>query len=62
VEIIGSKRGEVTPFYVTLQVNKSLLRNCVFHPNDVANIMPEEIMHQLGLSVSQPNSEGGFSK
>jgi len=27
VENIGSKYGEVTPFYVTLQVNDSLLHN-----------------------------------
>jgi hypothetical protein len=28
---VESNYGEVTPFYVTLQVNDSLLHNCVFH-------------------------------
>jgi hypothetical protein len=62
VENIGSKYGEVSHFYVTLQVNDSLLHNCVFHPNTLTNIMIEEVMHQLGLSLSQPNSQGDFSK
>ena len=59
---IESNYGEVTPFYVTLQVNDSLLHNCVFHPNATTNIMTEEVMHQLGLSLSQPNAQGDFAK
>jgi hypothetical protein len=62
VENVGSKYGEVTPFYVTLQVNDSLLHNCIFHPNATTNIMTEEVMHQLGLNLSQPNAQGGFAK
>jgi ribonuclease HI len=64
VESVGSKRSEVTPspFYVTLQVNNSRLCNCVLHPNATTNIMTEEIMHQLGLNLSQPNAKGGFAK
>jgi hypothetical protein len=41
VENVGSKYGEDTPFYVTLQVNDSLLHNCIFHPNATTNIMTE---------------------
>jgi hypothetical protein len=62
VENASSKSSEVTPFYVTLQVNSSLLRNCVLHPNATTNIMTEEIMHRLGLSLSRPNTKGGFAK
>jgi hypothetical protein len=50
------------PFYVTLQVNNSLLHNYVLHPNATTNIMTEKIMHRLGLRLSQPNTKGGFEK
>jgi hypothetical protein len=62
VDNIRSRYGEVIPFYTTLQVNDSLLHNCIFHPNTTTNIMTEEVMHQLGLSLSQPNAKGGFAK
>jgi hypothetical protein len=54
---MGPKYGEIAPFYVTLQVNDSLLHDCVFDPDDPTNIMTERIMHQLGLSISQPNTQ-----
>jgi hypothetical protein len=38
VDNLRSNYGEVAPFYVTLQVNNSLLHNCVFHPNATTNI------------------------
>ena len=59
---IGPKYGEIAPFYVTLQVNDSLLHNCVFDPNAPTNIVTERVMHQLELSLSQPNTQGGFAK
>jgi hypothetical protein len=59
---IGPKYGETTPFYVTLQVNDSLLHNCVFDPDATTNIMTERVMHQLGLSISQPNTREDFTK
>jgi len=62
VENVELKYGEVTPFYVTLQVNDSLIHNCIFHPNATTNIMTEEFMHQLGLILSQRNAQGVFSK
>ena len=49
---MGTKYGETTPFYITLQVNDSLLYNCVFDPDTPSNIMTERVMHQLGLSIS----------
>jgi hypothetical protein len=57
-----TKYGESAPFYVTLQINDFLLHNCVFDPNTPINIMTEEVMHQLGLSLSQPNMQGGFTR
>jgi hypothetical protein len=57
-----SKNGEFTPFYVTLQFKESLLHNCLLHPNATTNMMTEEVMHYLGLSLSQPNAGGGFAK
>jgi hypothetical protein len=62
VDNASSKSDEATPFYITLQVNSSLLFNCVLHPNATTNIMTEKIMHQLGLSLSRPNTRGGFAK
>jgi hypothetical protein len=59
---MGPKYGETTPFYVTLQVNDSLLHNCVFDPDAPTNIMTERVMHQLGLSISQPNTQEDFTK
>jgi hypothetical protein len=59
---MGTKYGETTPFYVTLQENDSLLHNCVFDPNYPSNIMTERVMHQLGLSISQPNTQEGFTR
>jgi hypothetical protein len=57
-----SRSNETTPFYTTLQVNNSLLRNCVLHPNATTNLMTIEIMHRLGLTLPQPNAKGGFTK
>jgi hypothetical protein len=57
---MGTKYGEPAPFYVTLQVNGFLLHNCVFDPDTPRNIMTERVMHQLGLSISQPNTQGGL--
>jgi hypothetical protein len=57
-----SKNGEFTPFYVTLQVKDSLLHNCLLHPNAKTNIMMEDVMNQLGLSLSQTNTRGDFAK
>jgi len=54
---IGTRYGEPTPFYVTLQINDSLLHNCVFDPDTSRNIMTQEVMHQLGLSISQPYND-----
>jgi hypothetical protein len=62
VENVGSKHGDITPFYITLQINDASLHNCVLHPNASNNIMTEEIMQQLGLSLSQSNTRGGFAK
>jgi hypothetical protein len=36
---MGTKYGEPTPFYITLQINDFLLHNCVFDPNAPRNIM-----------------------
>jgi hypothetical protein len=57
-----SKNGEFKPFYVTLQVKDSLLRNFLLHPNATTNIMKEEVMYQLGLRLSQTNTGGDFEK
>jgi hypothetical protein len=57
-----SKVCELTPFYVTLQVKDSLLRNCFLHPSATTNMMTEEVMYQLGLSLSQTNTRGDFAK
>jgi len=62
VESIGPKYGEVTPFYVTLQINDSLLHNCVFDPNATTIIMTEKVMQQLGLSLSQPITQVDFAE
>jgi hypothetical protein len=43
-------------------VNDSLLHNCVFDPDAPTNIMTERVMHQLGLSMSQPNTREDFTK
>jgi hypothetical protein len=61
---IGTRYGEPTPFYVTLQINDFLLHNCVFDPDTPRNIMTERVMHQLGLSISQPNNDtqDGFTR
>jgi hypothetical protein len=59
---MGTKYGEPTPFYVTLQINYFLLHNCVFDPDTPRNIMAKRVMHQLGLSISQPNMQGGFTQ
>jgi ribonuclease HI len=59
---MGTKYGEPAPFYVTLQINDFLLHNCVFDPDTPRNIMTERVMHQLGLSISQPNTQGGFTR
>jgi hypothetical protein len=59
---MGPKYGETAPFYVTLQVNDSLLHNCVFHPDAPTNIMTKRVMHQLGLSISQPNTQEEFTR
>jgi hypothetical protein len=57
-----SKIGEFTPFYVTLQVKDSLLHNYLLHPSATTNMMTEEVMYQLGLSLSQTNTKGDFAK
>jgi hypothetical protein len=57
-----SKVGEFTPFYVTLRVEDSLLHNCLLHPSATTNMMIEEVMYQLGLSLSQTNAGGDFAK
>jgi hypothetical protein len=59
---IGTKYNEPTPFYVTLQINDFLLHNCVFDPDTPRNIMTERVMHQLGISISQPNTQDGFTR
>jgi hypothetical protein len=59
---IGPKYGETTPFYVTLRVNDSLLHNCVFDLDATTNVMNERVMHQLGRSISQPNTREYFAK
>jgi hypothetical protein len=59
---MGTKYGEPAPFYVTLQINDFLLHNCVSDPDTPRNIMTERVMHQLGLCISQPNTQGGFTR
>jgi hypothetical protein len=54
---MGTKYGEATPFYVNLQVNEYLLHNFVFYPDSPSNIMTKRFMHQLGLIISQPNTQ-----
>ena len=57
-----SKIGEFTPFYVILRVKDSLLHNCLLHPSATTNMMTEEVMYQLGLSLSQTNTGGDFAE
>jgi hypothetical protein len=57
-----SKISEFTPFYVTLRVKDSLLRNCLLHPSATTNMMTEEVICQLGMSLSQTNVGGDFAK
>jgi hypothetical protein len=59
---MGTKYGEPLPCYVTLQINDFLLHNCVFDPDTPRNVMIERVMNQLGLSISQPNTQGGFTQ
>jgi hypothetical protein len=33
-----------------------------FTPNTTTNIMNKEVMHQLGLNISQRNAKGGLTK
>ena len=56
------KYGEPAPFYVTLQINDFLLHNCVFDPDTPRNIMTKRVMYQLGLNISQPNTQDGFTQ
>jgi hypothetical protein len=58
---IGTKYDEPAPFYVILQINDFLLHNCVFDPDTPKNIMIERVMYQLGLNISQPNTQDGFT-
>jgi hypothetical protein len=58
---IGTKYGEPAPFYVTLQINNFLLHNCIFDPDTPRNIITERVMYQLGLNISQPNTQDGFT-
>jgi len=44
VDNFSLKQGDITPFYVTLQVNNAFLLNCVLHPNASTNIITEETM------------------
>jgi hypothetical protein len=53
---MGTKYGETTPFYVTLQINDFLFHNFLFDPDSPRNIMTERLMYQLGLNISQPNT------
>jgi hypothetical protein len=62
VDNFSPKQGDITPFYVTLQVNNAFLHNCVLHPNASTNIITEETMQQLGLTLSQSNTGGGFAR
>jgi len=59
---MGTKYSDLAPFYVTLQINDSLLHNCVFDPDSPRNIMTERVMHQVGLNISQPNTQDGFTR
>jgi hypothetical protein len=59
---MGTKYGEPAPFYVTLQINDFLLHNCVFDPYTPRNIMTERVMYKLGLNISQPNTQDGFTR
>jgi hypothetical protein len=61
---IGTKYGEPTPFYITLQINDFLLHNLIFDPDAPRNIMTKKVMHQLGLDISYPNNntQDGFTR
>jgi hypothetical protein len=62
VESIGSKLVRSHLFMpLSRSINPSFV-TVFLYANAAANIMTEEIMHQLGLILSQPNAKGGFAK
>jgi hypothetical protein len=46
--------GENPPFFMTLEMNKKYLNNCMLDIGDGANMMSLKVMQQMGLKVTRP--------
>ena len=42
------------PLYISLNINDKLLHNCLSDSGASHNLMPKEVMYELGLSITKP--------
>ena len=51
------QEGTVSPFYVSLNIQDKILHNAMLDSGASHNLMPKEIMENLGLEVTQPSKD-----
>lgn len=45
---------QVDPFYLTLLINNKMVKNCMIDLGATMNIMPEDVMKELGKHIDTP--------
>ena len=51
---LDDKCGYPPPFYITLTVHDQTLHNCLLDFGASHNLMPKEVMEDLGLTITKP--------
>ena len=52
--IYERKNGGHPPFYLTLQIQNTLLHNCMLDFGVAMNVIPLHVMKEMGLEVTRP--------
>jgi hypothetical protein len=52
--MVRDDTGEVSPFYISLNIHDLILHNAMLDSGTSHNLMPKAVMEKLGLEVTRP--------
>ena len=52
--MIEDLKDSCPPFYISLNIHDKFLHNCLLDLGDSHNLMPKDVMDELGLSITKP--------
>ena len=50
------------PFYISLSIHEKILHNCLLDSGASHNLIPKEVMDEIGLNIAKPYHDQGHGR